>query len=52
MKSAATKDVSVLSYVPALVLRGSRALAKRRLASRATVVLCRAAVSEESISAA
>lgn len=51
MKPAATEDVSVLSYVPALVLRGSRALAKLRLASRATVVLSRAAVSEGFISA-
>ena len=50
LKSAATEDVSVLLHVPALVLGGSRALAKLRLATRATVILSRAAVSEEYIS--
>ena len=51
MKATATENVSMLSHVPALVLRGSGAIAKMRLAARATVVLSRAAVTGEFISA-
>lgn len=51
MKSAATKDVSVLSHVPASGLGGCRAIAELRLAPRTTVALSRAAVSKYFISA-
>ena len=51
MKSTTTENMSMSSYVPALVLRGSGAVAKVRLAARATVVLSRAAVTGELISA-
>lgn len=43
--------MSVLSHVPALVLGGNRAVAKLKLTPRATVVLSRAAVSKDFISA-
>ena len=55
MKSAATKDVSVLSQVPALglglALGGSRTATKLRLAPRAAVALSGAAISKVFISA-
>lgn len=51
MQSTCTKDVTMLSHMPALVLGRSRAVAKLGLAPRATVVLSRAAVSDEFISA-
>ena len=43
--------MSVLSLIPALVFGGPRAVAEPRLAPRATIVLSRAAVSKEFVSA-
>ncbi len=50
MKSAVTNDVSVLSFMPALVFRRSRAVAELGLTPRATVAISCAAVSEYLIS--